>query len=176
MTCHQHSTVPVFTASTVLHHLNGALPFNSGMRCIGEIRRLRLLRLKQELGLTFAEMSVRLGRSRRDATLSQIAQSAPNSRSGRPRQLGDDQARLLERTFEREVGWMDRDPLLDELEARLGGHHVHDSGLDLPYGWPLKRVRPRQLMDLTEAQRDAVEALILSMLPAEETAQLRNSA
>lgn len=176
MTFDQHSTVPVSPASTVLHHANGAMPFNDGMRCIGEIRRLRLLRLKQELGLTFADMSVRLGRSRRDATLSQVAQSAPNTRSGRPRQLGDDQARLIETTFGKEVGWMDRDPLFDELSERVIALEAREPSAPSRFGWPLRRVQPAQLRALTPAQLDAVEALILSMIPVEQTATARNIA
>lgn len=88
------------------------------MRTIGEIRRLRLLQLMQELGLNFAEMNDRLGRTRVDSTLSQVVQSAPNSRTRKPRQMGDAQARLIEATLGKPEGWMDRDPEFDALLAK----------------------------------------------------------
>lgn len=153
----------------VLHHRDRHALHDSRMRCIGETRRLRLIQLKREMKLTFADMSVALGRSRRDATLSQVAQAQPNSRTGRPRQLGDDQARLIERTFGREEGWMDRDPDFEALLERVG---FGVAELETPYlaFWPFRGIAPADWALLSVDQQAAVEAVVASMLPAKQTA------
>lgn len=88
------------------------------MRTIGEIRRLRLRALLDEHAITVAELGARLGRTRRDSTLSQILNGAPDSKTGTPRQMGEAQARLIETKFDKPVGWMDRDPDFDALLLR----------------------------------------------------------
>lgn len=80
------------------------------MKTIGEVRQLRLKQFVAQSGLTFAEINSRLGRTRRDATLGQLAKAAPNTRTGKPRRMGDSQARLLETTFGLPTGWFDSDP------------------------------------------------------------------
>jgi hypothetical protein len=92
---------------------------NHGMKCIGEIRRQRLRALLDEKGLSLADLSEKLGRTRRDATLSQLLSAAPNTRTGRPREMGSDQARDIERVMGLPEGWMDRDPAYDEALAEL---------------------------------------------------------
>ncbi len=63
---------------------------------IAEIRRARLEWLLEQQGLTPADLSRKLGRSSRDSTLSQIRKSAPDSRTGKPRAMGTNQARAIE--------------------------------------------------------------------------------
>lgn len=127
--------------------------------------------LRKEHGnLTFSEMNVRLGRLRRDATLSQVAQAAPNTRTGRPRQMGDDQARDIERAFDKPVGWMDRDPEMDALEERLRSLTPQEPAAVYRL-WPFSRVTAEQWIALAPPQRDAVEQLILNLQPLSETAK-----
>lgn len=140
------------------------------MKCIGDIRRERLAQLRDELGgISFADMNDKLGRNRRDATLSQVAAAAPNSASGRPRQMGDDQARAIETAFGKPAGWMDRDPdferLLQQINAPQGASNVASY-----VSWPFSSVRPEHWRTLTPEQKTAVEQLIVSLAPLKETA------
>lgn len=66
---------------------------------------------------------------------------------------------------------MDRDPLFDELTARVTALESKESVSAYLVGWPFRRVQPVDLARLTDQQREAVEALIASMLPAEERLQ-----
>lgn len=143
---------------------------NHTMKVIGEIRRERLSLLRRELGnLSFAEMNARMGRIRRDATLSQVAKASPNTRTGRPRQMGDDQAREIERVFGKPEGWMDRDPEIDALEARVKSLTAQEPTAIYRL-WPFARVTSDQWAAITPPQRAAVEQLILSLQPVSETA------
>lgn len=136
---------------------------NQVMKVIGEIRRERLAQLRDELrGISFADMNDRMGRNRRDATLSQVSQAAPNTRTGRARQIGDDQARDIEKAFGKPHGWMDRDPEIDRLIAQLQAMSDPKSAASertLPFG----TIQPEQWQALTQEQRQAVEQLIVSL-------------
>ena len=139
------------------------------MKVIGEIRRERLALLIAELGhISFADMNERMGRVRRDATLSQVMQAAPNTRSGRPRQMGDDQARDIERVFQKPHGWMDRDPEMDRLEAQLRAVIAEEPAAAYRV-WPFASIQPEQWRALTDLQRNAVEQLIASFTAPSET-------
>lgn len=126
--------------------------------------------LRDELGLSFAEMSARLGRNRRDATLSQISQALPNSGSGKPRQMGDDQARLIENKFDKPPGWMDRDPDFDAALAQLRAQPstLLTAAEEPPrYArprWPFARVSEPQVCSLAPHVLAALEAVMLGFL------------
>jgi hypothetical protein len=96
---------------------------NHAMKLIGEVRRQRLAILMAETGMSLTDVTVKLGRTRRDSTLSQIVNQAPDSKTGKPRQMGDPQARQIETTFGKPAGWMDRDPDFDSLERALSDAH-----------------------------------------------------
>lgn len=165
MTCQKNSTVHDFRASTVLPPLRIVMQSNRGMKVIGEIRRERLAQLREELrGISFADMNERMGRNRRDATLSQVSQAAPNTRTGRARQIGDDQARDIETAFNKPHGWMDRDPEIDHLQAQLQASSGATDG-----AWPFGTIRPEQWQALSQQQRDAVEQLIASFAGPSKT-------
>lgn len=145
--------------STTLHHMRSGLLSNQLMKLIGQIRRERLIVLQRETGLSYADINFKLGRSRRDGTLSQIANKAPNSRTGKPRQMGDEQARELETAFDKPEGWFDRDPDFDDLlnqhtlliAAEKTG--VYDT-------WPFQSVSRERFMRLPEEEKRRIEALI----------------
>lgn len=81
------------------------------MKTAEEIRKQRLAMLKEEFK-TLAVLNERLGLDRRDSTLSQLLNGAAGSRTGKPKQMGGELARSLERACEKERGWMDNDPEL----------------------------------------------------------------
>lgn len=158
----KHSTVPLMNASTVLRHDAGVVLSNAWMKGIGQIRRERLALLLKETAATLADISEKLGRSRRDATLSQVANAAPNTRTGKARQMGDEQARAIERAFGKPTGWFDRDPYIDELEAQLAMR----VGEPLPTygGWPFSRVPMSRVLRLDSAARQRVEDALLGAI------------
>jgi phage repressor protein C with HTH and peptisase S24 domain len=79
------------------------------MKPIAEIRRENLGLLRERFG-SWASLNTELGRDRRDSTLSQIYNKAPDSKTGRPRQMGDVQARDIEALLKiKEPLWMDID-------------------------------------------------------------------
>ena len=76
------------------------------MKTIAEIRRDNLLILISEHGTT-AALNTRVGMTRTDATLSQIKNRSPDSKTGAPKGMGDALARRIEVSLGLEVGWMD---------------------------------------------------------------------
>lgn len=85
------------------------------MKTAEEVRRLRLLELKRQFG-SYSKLNELLGRSSTDATLSQIANRAADSKTGKPRTMGAAQARALERACKKEEGWMDVAPTMVDLQ------------------------------------------------------------
>lgn len=76
------------------------------MKTIEEIRHDWLSRLIEKHG-TVAALNEALGRARTDATLLQIKNQAPNTRSGKPRNMGSDLAREIEEKLGLERGMLD---------------------------------------------------------------------
>lgn len=81
------------------------------MKTVEEVRRLRLGLLREEFG-TLVALNEKIGLDKRDSTLSQILNSAPNSKTKKPKEMGSPMARKLEQACDKEVGWMDTDPAL----------------------------------------------------------------
>jgi transcriptional regulator with XRE-family HTH domain len=132
------------------------------MKVIAQIRRERLAQLKTETGLSYADMSERLGRSRRDATISQIANASPNSRTKRPRQMGDDQARAFELAFGKPVGWFDTDPELDDAQGQA--YRVAEPLPSYGTPWPFRRVSASAISRLPAPALNRLEDLLLGAL------------
>lgn len=65
--------------------------------------------LKVEHG-TLVALNEKIGLDRRDSTLSQILNSAKNSKTGKGKEMGSPMARKLEAACGKEIGWMDNDP------------------------------------------------------------------
>lgn len=98
------------------HELRHALTgqqCNAPMKTIEEIRRLRLVALREEAG-SWVELNRRLGMIDRDSTFSQIFSA--RTKKG----MGSDLARRLEAAFGKEAGWMDNDPDLDSAQWPFG--------------------------------------------------------
>lgn len=156
------------------------------MKTIGDVRRLRLKQFIEQTGLTYAEMNGRLQRNRRDATLSQIAHAAKNTRTGKPRQMGDTQARLLEQTFGLPTGWFDRDPAhhpdvlrvqqdgriavaLPELVPLMSwsppaGTVAEEPVMRYDGSWPFARLKQETVRSLPAETKLALERLMLAFL------------
>lgn len=160
------------------------------MKPIGEIRQLRLKQFVTQSGMTFAEINSRLGRNRRDATLSQIAQAAPNTTTGKPRRMGDSQARLLESTFGLPTGWFDSDPGnhpdLIAVSAQSGHFVVREiSDLLKPpelaaeapatylvNGWPFQTVKLADVQAMSQPDRATLERVMLAFMGSATAGQL----
>lgn len=81
----------------------------SDMKTVEEVRRIRLTELKVEYG-TLVALNEKIGLDKRDSTLSQILNSAKNSKTGKGKEMGSPMARKLEAACKKEPGWMDTDP------------------------------------------------------------------
>lgn len=79
------------------------------MKTVEEVRRERLLLLLKEYG-TLVAINEKIGLTKRDSTLSQIVNSAKNSRTGKGKEMGSPMARKLEAACGKAPGWMDTDP------------------------------------------------------------------
>jgi len=77
-----------------------------GMKTTSEIRRDNLI-LLIAAHTTTAALNEKLGFVRTDATLSQIKNQSPDSKTGTPKAMGDKVARLIEQKLGLETGWMD---------------------------------------------------------------------
>lgn len=78
----------------------------AAMKTVEEMRHEWLTRLIEQHG-TVAALNDALGRARTDATLLQIKNMAPNTRSGKPRNMGSDLAREIEERLGFERGLLD---------------------------------------------------------------------
>ena len=94
------------------------------MKTIDEIRRENLLLAVKRLK-TMAALAEQAGVS--SAYLSQIKNRTPESKTGKPKAMGDDVARKIERAIMEPLGWMDVEHAGDSLSA----YHKTD-GSDSP--------------------------------------------
>lgn len=74
------------------------------MKTCSEIRHANLLALIEQAG-SIQAVAERLGKDH--AQISQLKTQAKHSKTGKPRLIGDDIARLIEERFKLEIGWMD---------------------------------------------------------------------
>lgn len=84
------------------------------MKTVEEIRRLRLLQLREEFG-SYVKLGERLGMTPRDSTLSQYANGSSGSKTGQPKGMGSTLARRIEAACGKATGWMDSDPDVEKL-------------------------------------------------------------
>ena len=87
----------------------------AGMQTVSETRLARLAMLVKLHGGSLARLNEALGLDRTDSTLSQIRTKAPNSKTRKPRVMGDELARKIEEKLSLERGWMDTPPSHSEL-------------------------------------------------------------
>lgn len=85
-------------------HHRGVIP---QVKTVYETRIERLNLLVKKHGDSLAVLNDALGLVRTDSTLSQIRTKAPNSKTGKPRGMGDVLARKIEEKLGLPEGWMD---------------------------------------------------------------------
>lgn len=74
------------------------------MKTSAEIRHANLIALINQAG-SIQAVADKLGKDH--AQISQLKTQAKHSKTGKPRLIGDDIARLIEEQFQLEIGWMD---------------------------------------------------------------------
>lgn len=103
--------------STALVHVKRAMLGHKTLRPVpnqemvlnADIRRMRLEELRKRFG-SLTELNRALGRSDRDYTLGQILKQSPDSKTGKPRQMGSVMARQIEAKLGLPRGWIDSMP------------------------------------------------------------------
>jgi hypothetical protein len=88
--------------------------FNMRVKTIEEIRYENFLVLVEEAG-SVARFAKKMEKSY--GLFSQIKNRSPESKTGKPKELGSKQAREIEAVFGREIGWMDHEQLDQEAQA-----------------------------------------------------------
>lgn len=88
------------------------------MREIKEIRRENLRVLVEQHG-GVASLNSELGRKRTDSTLSQILNQAPDTKTQRPKGMGDRIARDIEEKLSLGYGWMDTEHDIEPADQNL---------------------------------------------------------
>jgi len=131
------------------------------MKCIGQIRRERLHELQRSHGMTLAELNEKLGRDRRDATLSQVLNAAPITRTGRVRVMGSEQARSIEAAFGLDEGWLDTDPDFDRLQQRT---NQDVKPAENPPAWPFRRIPPDTLLSIPQDELVRLEDYLIGFV------------
>lgn len=120
--------------------------------------------------MTLAELNEKLGRERRDATLSQILNGAPNTRTGRAREMGNDQARSIELAFGLEPGWLDMDPDFEQAQQKLAAAAEQPNALRAteahwPYNaWPFRRMPPESILSIPKDDLARLEDYMLGFV------------
>ncbi len=124
------------------------------MRTIDEIRRTNLELAIQQFGGRAVALANAAGLSA--AYISQIRTKAPDSKSGKPKTLGDDAARKIEAAMEAPAGWMDAD---HGAKAKAPANDRSTSGNQARV-WPFSTPRAEfdRLSDQDRANLDAVIA------------------
>jgi len=101
--------------------LSNSLPI-AIMKTIAEIRLDNLLLLIEELGSAEA-LASKVNSSA--VYISQLKNRAPDSKTKKPRQIGDPLARKMESSCGKERGWMDHEhPLLTPRQKRVKHAHL----------------------------------------------------
>lgn len=117
------------------------------MRTIEEIRRLRLIELRDKYK-GIAELNEARGKSRIDSTLTQIVNGSVGSKTGKPKTMGSDLARSIEQDLKLERGWMDNDPDLVASAAKPGK-------------WPFYEIDARKVATLDAEALNRLEGAML---------------
>ncbi len=78
------------------------------MRSVADIRKENLIVLRERYK-TLADLNRALGRGNRDSTISQVINGIKDTRTGKPKNLGDRLAREIEAKLSLGYGWMDVD-------------------------------------------------------------------
>lgn len=75
--------------------------------------------------------------------------------------MGDDQAQALEQAFGKPAGWFDRDPYIDQIEARFREVTDKQSTYNI---WPFRRIDASRVTRLDDQTRARLEDALLGVL------------
>lgn len=139
------------------HSHPNASPIRS-VSTVQETRHANLLALIEQHG-SIQQLAARVGRSH--SQISQLKNRVRHSKSGRPREVGDDLARAFEAALGLPRGWMDRAPPRPEPPAAVMVAEESPT-----YGWPFRRVSPAAFASLSAEDRARVEGFIESLVLA----------
>lgn len=129
----------------------------------------------RDKGLSRAELSDKLGRSRADGTISQIINRAPDSKTGNPRTMGANQARRIEIALGLPNGWMDTP--IDVAPSNPQATVAHVAEPPASYAaWPIAGMTLEQIQAaLTPEQRGEVAGMIRAFLSMNAKAQTQQT-
>lgn len=153
-----HSASLCAVNSAARYHAPSDSLSNAAMQTIAEIRRARLGELRTKHG-SWAEINRKLGMLTRDATFSQIWNRAPDSRTGRPREMGTELARKIEDALELPRGWMDTSGVLGAIAIANEPRAPYRASA----GWPFSFDRSR-FDALSKPDRNRVEGAALAII------------
>jgi len=141
-----------------------ALLFNCYMKTVEEIRRLRLAALVSEVG-TVVRVANTIKRG--SAQVSQWLNASPDSRTGKPRTISNASARLIERAFDKPVGWLDHFSEFPPAPEQAAVVRI-ESGFQ-PYNtWPFRRLDARRFFSLPQSEQDVIEGMIIGAVQSAE--------
>ena len=106
------------------------------MKTSSEIRHANLLALIEKAG-SIQAVAEKLGKDH--AQISQLKTQAKHSKTGKPRLIGDDIARLIEEQFKLEIGWMDNPH--DEAHNAMPSPQDTSAAHEWPFDLPLPRLQ-----------------------------------
>lgn len=105
------------------------------MKTSSEIRHANLLALIKKAG-SIQAVAEKLGKDH--AQISQLKTQAKHSKTGKPRLIGDDIARLIEERFNLEIGWMDNPHGANDLASSPA---APGAAQEWPFDLPLSRLQ-----------------------------------
>lgn len=114
------------------------------MKTVETVRRERLRELKERFG-SVAELNRQLGRLDKDATLGHILNGNIGTKTNKPKTMGSELARDIERKLDLPEGWMDTDPEL--LLTREGA-------------WPFPGIDRAAFDALTAEQKIEIQGVV----------------
>lgn len=132
------------------------------MKTCSEIRLENLLTIIERAG-SLQEVADKLEKSH--AQISQLKTQAKHSKTGKPRLIGDDTARLVEQRFGLEVGWMDN--VHSQTSATTTSANSPNKA------WPFD-IAPERLQALNPGDWARINATITATVEAREADMKRN--
>mgnify|MGYP000476380057 CR=1 FL=1 len=150
---------------------------NAPVQTISGIRHANLLRLIEACG-GVSHFAERIDRAY--SQVSQLKNRSKHSRSGMPREIGDDMARHIEASWPLPTGWMDQVGLAIPAAAPLAiaPPHPHAASTEAVYAnvhWPFQSINPQQWYRLPREDRLRVEQFVAALLLAADAHHPRAS-
>lgn len=134
------------------------------MKTVTDNRRDWLEHLISEMG-SIAALNIALGRSKTDATLSQIRNQSPHNKTGKPRTMGDKIARSIEEKLGMTIGCMDY-PVGQVASATSNLAQENKGPYVVQPPWPFMTITPFDWLSISALKKQFIEEQIKAMIPA----------